>query len=154
VTKFSAILADTGFGRSRGVSSPPRPAPLFSEAANDAPPAVRKLAPRERMVALQVYGKGALTAAEICAELSPAISNGAVRVMLGRLVAKGILERRPSGYGKTFLYVPRAGDAKVAEIAFKRLSEDFFGGSYVNAASAILAYLSADYPKRPGSTAF
>lgn len=71
------------------------------------------------------------------------VSNGSIRTMLGRLVRKGILKRRPSGYGKTFLYVAAIGPAAVVEIALKRVAEDFYQGSIFKAAAAIHTYLAA-----------
>lgn len=106
------------------------------------PPAIRNLAPRERQVASLVYEHNALTAVELSRHLSWPGSHGALRVMLQRLVAKGILTRRHSGYGKTFLYVPAHATTDTAELAFTRLAEDFYGGSFPAAADAIKALLS------------
>lgn len=111
------------------------------EATDELPETVRKLAPRERQVATLVYRHHALTAIELAQHLNWPRSHGALRVMLQRLVAKGILTRRPSGYGKTFLYVPAIATQDTAELAFTRLAEDFYGGSFVAAADAIQALL-------------
>ena len=109
--------------------------------ANDLPAAVRQLAPRERQLATLIYREGALTAKEIGAHIA-GISNGAIRTMLGRLLAKGVLRRRASGYGKTFLYLPAIAPNDVVEIALKRVAEDFYQGSVAEAAAAIQAFLA------------
>jgi predicted transcriptional regulator len=110
--------------------------------AGELPRAVRQLAPRERELAALIYREGALTAKEIAAHIA-GISNGAIRTMLGRLLAKGILRRRASGYGKTFLYLPAIAPADVVEIALKRVAEDFYEGSVLEAAAAIQAFLAS-----------
>jgi predicted transcriptional regulator len=109
--------------------------------ATKLPLAVRQLAPRERELAVLVYRQGALTAKEIGAQIR-GVSNGAIRTMLGRLMDKGILRRRASGYGKTFLYLPAIAPADVVEIALKRVAEDFYQGSVTEAAAAIQAFLA------------
>jgi predicted transcriptional regulator len=106
------------------------------------PAAVRNLAPREREVATAIYKHNALTAMELSRELGWPGTHGALRVMLQRLVAKGILTRRHSGYGKTFLYVPALSTKDTAELAFTRLAEDFYGGSFLAAADAIKGLLA------------
>ena len=108
---------------------------------DDLPPAVRQLAPRERQVAALIYRKGALTAKEVGAHIG-SVSNGAIRTMLGRLVRKGILKCRHSGYGKTLLYLPAIASADIVEIALKRVAEDFYEGSVLDAAAAIHAFLA------------
>jgi predicted transcriptional regulator len=106
------------------------------------PRAVRQLAPRERQVAALIYRKGALTAKEVGAHVT-GVSNGSIRTMLGRLVRKGILKCRHSGYGKTLLYLPATASADIVEIALKRVAEDFYQGSVFEAANAIQAFLAA-----------
>jgi len=119
--------------------------PQFSRVeahVSELPPAVRRLARRERQVATLIYRKGALTAKEIGTHI-PEVSYGAIRTMLGRLVRKGILKCRHSGYGKTLLYLPAIAAADIVEIALKRVAEDFYQGSVFEAAAAIQAFLAA-----------
>jgi predicted transcriptional regulator len=111
--------------------------------SNELPLAVQLLAPREREVAMLVYRKGALTAKEVGAHLSAVVSNGAIRTMLGRLVRKGVLKRRHSGYGKTFLYLPALKSSDTVEIALQRIAEDFYDGSLMDAASAFTEFFAA-----------
>jgi predicted transcriptional regulator len=105
--------------------------------AGDLPVQVRRLACREREIATIVYRRGATTANEALSFLSEPISNGAVRSMLNRLVAKGILKRRPAGIGKAFAYVPAIAIAFTVEQEFMRLADDYFGGSIERALDAI-----------------
>ena len=120
----------------------PKQFPRKDAFADQLPRAVRQLARREREVAVLIYRKGALTAKEIGSHVS-GVSNGSIRTMLVRLVRKGILKRRPSGYGKTFLYVAAIGPTDVVEIALKRVAEDFYQGSVFKAVTDIHAYLAA-----------
>ena len=105
------------------------------------PRVVRQLAPREREVAALIYQRGALTAKEVGAHI-PVVSHGAIRTMLGRLVRKGILKCRHSGYGKTLLYLPAIESADIVEIALNRVAEDFYQGSVLKAAAAMRTFLA------------
>jgi predicted transcriptional regulator len=116
--------------------------PRTDASASELPPAVRRLAPREREVATLIYWKGALTAKEVGGHI-PGVSHGAIRTMLGRLGRKGILKCRHSGYGKTLLYLPAIASGDIVEIALKRVAEDFYEGSVFDAAAAIHAFLAA-----------
>lgn len=115
--------------------------PRADALAGELPRAVWQLAPREREVAALIYRKGALTAREVGTRVH-GVSNGAIRTMLGRLVRKGILKCRHSGYGKTLLYLPAIASADIVEIALKRVAEDFYQGSVFDAATAIQAFLA------------
>jgi predicted transcriptional regulator len=115
--------------------------PRVEAPVSELPPAVRRLASRERQVATLIYRKGALTAKEVGGHI-PEVSHGAIRTMLGRLVRKGILKCRHSGYGKTLLYLPAIAAADIVEIALKRVAEDFYQGSVLEAAAAIHAFLA------------
>jgi predicted transcriptional regulator len=89
-------------------------------------------------VAAIVYqcGRG-ITADEVRLALSDPLSNSAVRSMLSRLVAKGLLVARKAG--KALLYLPAVTDAEARERALLRLAEDYFAGSIAEAAMAMLA---------------
>jgi predicted transcriptional regulator len=120
----------------------PHQSSIADASAGELPRAVRRLAPREREVATLIYRRGALTAKEVGGHISD-VSNGAIRTMLGRLVRKGILKCRNSGYGKTLLYLPAIASADIVEIALKRVAEDFYQGSVPEAAAAIQTFLVA-----------
>ena len=101
-------------------------------------PPLARLAPREREVAEIVYACGrGISADEVRHALGDPLSNSAVRSMLGRLAAKGLLATRRAG--KKFLYLPAIADAAAREAAILRLAQDYFAGSLAEAAMATLA---------------
>jgi predicted transcriptional regulator len=102
------------------------------------------LAPREREVATIVYAHGVLSANEVRRFLVRSLSNSAIRSMLVRLEAKGIIRKRKEG--KKFLYAPAIPDQIARERALCRLSQDYFGGSLQEAALALLALVEKHRP--------
>ena len=101
-------------------------------------PPLARLATREREVAEVVYAYGrGITADEVRLALADPLSNSAVRTMLTRLAAKGLLTFRRSG--KKFLYLPAVTDEDAREAAILRLAQDYFAGSLAEAAMAMLA---------------
>lgn len=66
------------------------------------PISIRHLAPRERQVAERVDWLSEASAEEVRDALPDALSNAAVRSMLRRLEAKGVVSRRK--LGRKFLY--------------------------------------------------
>jgi predicted transcriptional regulator len=101
---------------------------------------VSRLPRREREVAEIVHARGEASATEVCDALSDPVSNAAVRSMLTRLEAKGVLRRRKEG--KRFFYAP-AGEA-AREAAMRRLSRDWFGGSLARTAAAMMELAKAE----------
>lgn len=97
---------------------------------------VIRLPRREREVAEIVHARGEASAAEVCDALSDPISNAAVRSMLTRLEAKGVLRRRKEG--KRFFYAPAGNGDAAREAAMRRLSRDWFGGSLARTAAALM----------------
>jgi len=102
---------------------------------------LRRLPPRERQLAGIVHQMGEASAAEIEAALPDPVSNAAIRSMLRRLEAKGVLIRYRHGH--KFLYAPAALDAP-CEAALRRLSREHFAGSLVRAAAALSSLIVAD----------
>jgi predicted transcriptional regulator len=76
------------------------------------------------------------TAAGVRAALSDPLSDSAVRTLLSRLEAKGLVERAagPDGY----LYSPAQRTEAVAAGALRRMIDTFFAGSAASAATALL----------------
>jgi predicted transcriptional regulator len=76
------------------------------------------------------------TAASVRATLSDPLSDSAVRTMLSRLEAKGLVERTagPDGY----LYSPAQRTEAVAAGVLRRMIDTFFAGSAASAATALL----------------
>ena len=94
------------------------------------------LAPREREVADIVYARGEASATDVCCALSDPITNAAVRSMLTRLHAKGVLRRRKEG--NRYYYAPAATDRAAREAALRKISRDYFGGSIAETAAAAI----------------
>jgi predicted transcriptional regulator len=91
---------------------------------------------REREVFETLCRLEASTAAGVRSALSDPLSDSAVRTMLSRLEAKGLVERAAGAEG--FLYRPIQGSEAVAASALRRLIDTFFAGSAASAASALL----------------
>jgi BlaI family transcriptional regulator, penicillinase repressor len=99
------------------------------------PAEVLQLLPREREVARIVYESGAATARQVEDSLCVGISNAAVRSMLNRLVAKGILKRTLSY--QAFVYLPSLTPSESSVRAIEQFAQDYFGGSLIDAAEAM-----------------
>ena len=103
---------------------------------------VHRLPRREREVAEIVYARGEASAVDVCEALSSPISNAAVRSMLTRLEAKGVLCRRKEG--KRFFYAPAGTDQAAREAALRRLSGEHYGGSLAGLAAAAFELAKAE----------
>ena len=103
------------------------------------PREVEMLQSREREIATIVYSSRAVTANDVCANLSVPLTNAAVRSMLNRLVAKGILKRTSSG--KAFVYLPDLTFSDSRTLALRRFADDFFSGSVEQAAQTMKTLL-------------
>jgi predicted transcriptional regulator len=124
-----------------------RPATLSSLAASSlGTPALTRLAPREQEIATIVYLHTEVTARELESALAHEIGNSAIRCMLGRLVAKGIV-RRHKGKGKSFVYSPALTSPDVQERALERVAEDYFGGSLQMAMQRLVALAAKREPE-------
>jgi predicted transcriptional regulator len=97
---------------------------------------LNRLARREREVAEIVFARGEASAVDVCLALSDPISNAAVRSMLTRLEAKGVLSRRKEG--KRFFYAPAGTDPAVRDASLRWLALEHFGGSLARLAAAAL----------------
>ncbi|WP_306251048.1 BlaI/MecI/CopY family transcriptional regulator [Parvularcula sp. IMCC14364] len=94
------------------------------------------LPPREREIVTLLYERGAMSPAAISENLSEAVSAQAVRSMLSRLEGKGYVNRRREGRG--FVYAPKIPEDTARQTALQKIVGTFFGGSAVNAASALI----------------
>lgn len=108
-------------------------------------PALTRLPPREQEIATLVYLNTGITAKEVELALSSKITNAAIRSMLNRLVAKGVLRRRQVG-GK-FFYSPALLLPSVQERALERVVDDFFGGSLLDASRRLVSLMGATDPE-------
>jgi predicted transcriptional regulator len=97
---------------------------------------IESLPRREREIFEVLCGLEEGTAAAIGAALNDPPSNSAVRALLSRLVAKGLVVHRT--VDQTYIYSPASGAASVAETSLQRMVRTFFDGSVANAATALL----------------
>jgi predicted transcriptional regulator len=94
------------------------------------------LAPRERQIVDILYQRGDATVSEVREALPDPLTASAVRAMLTRLEAKGMVERR--GTERGFAYAPRVPQSEATRSALSQVVKVFFNGSAVGAASALL----------------
>lgn len=91
---------------------------------------------REREIFEILCSAGEASAADVRRAMADPPSHSAVRTMLGRLEAKGLVRHRSDQ--QTYLYKPALQPAKVRESALRQMVRTFFDGSAANAATALL----------------
>jgi predicted transcriptional regulator len=91
---------------------------------------------REREIFEILCGLGEGTASTIRGAMTDSPSDSAVRALLARLVAKGLIAHRTEN--QAYIYVPVPQTDSVAEGALQRLVQTFFQGSAASAATALL----------------
>jgi len=100
------------------------------------PSSIDQLPRREREVFETLYRLEQATAATLRGVLADPLSDSAVRTLLSRLEAKGLVRRTAGPDG--FVYAPVPHTDAVAEGALRRMVETFFAGSAASAANALL----------------
>jgi predicted transcriptional regulator len=101
------------------------------------PPGQEKLSRREREIMETLFALGdRASAEEIRARLSDPPGYSAVRAMLARLEAKGVVRHREEGL--RYVYEPAGSRASAQRNALSRLVRVFFGGSPRETAAALL----------------
>lgn len=106
---------------------------------------IESLPRREREVFETLCRLESATTAGVRAALSDALSDSAIRTLLARLEAKGLVERANGVDGFHYSPVPRT--EAVAAGALQRMVDTFFSGSAASAATALLgmgARITAD----------
>ena len=98
---------------------------------------LKRLPPREREVADIVLMRGEATGREVVDALAVPISSSAVRSMLRRLEAKGVLRSERSG--NKLLYLPSSRVLNSRESVLRRVAADYFEGSLSSLATCISA---------------
>jgi predicted transcriptional regulator len=91
---------------------------------------------REREIFETLLALGEATAADVRKALPDPPSHSAVRTMLARLEAKGMVRHRTEDQAYVYRSVPQP--AKVRETALQQLVKTFFDGSAASAATALL----------------
>lgn len=115
---------------------PHQDSPSLSEAGT-LPAELVRLFPRERELALIVYRLGLATAIDVERSLADPLSNAAVRTILNRLAAKGILARQKCRGRRLFLYAPALTEALALERTTRILCNDLCGGSLAALAQSV-----------------
>ena len=91
---------------------------------------------REREIFEIVCAAGAASAAEVRRRMSDPPSHSAVRTMLSRLEARGVVRHVTAD--QTYIYSSVPQPAKVRRSALQQFVKTFFGGSAASAATALL----------------
>jgi len=97
---------------------------------------IESLPRREREVFEALCGLQSATAVAVRAAMTDPPSDSAVRTLLGRLEAKGLVGHE--SVNQAYVYAPVAEAREVAETALQRLVQTFFHGSAASAATALL----------------
>ena len=100
---------------------------------------------REREIFELLCSAGEATAADIRAAMQDPPSYSAVRTLLARLEARGVIRHRVDD--QTYVYTSVKQPAKIRESALRSMVRTFFDGSAASAATALLGLtknLSAD----------
>lgn len=100
------------------------------------------LSRRERQIMDVVYRQGRATVEEVRRDMPNAPSYSAVRAMLGKLEAKGVLKHEEDG--PRYVYFATQPREQERARALKRMVRTFFDGSSARAAAAILDLESTD----------
>lgn len=99
------------------------------------------LPPRERQIVDILYLRGEATVSEVRQALPDPLTASAVRAMLTRLEAKGVVMRGESERG--FVYAPAVPRSQAKQSALSQVVRVFFDGSPLGAASALLGMTSS-----------
>ena len=97
---------------------------------------IESLPRRERAIFEILVSAGEATAAEVRERMADPPSYSAVRTLLGRLEAKGVVRHSTRDQSYVYRSVPQR--AKVREGALKQFVKTFFDGSAASAATALL----------------
>lgn len=97
---------------------------------------IESLPRREREVFEILCGLKEATASAVRGAMSEPPTDSAVRTLLSRLVAKGLVSHRTQN--QAYVYAPVAPADATAKTALQRLVETFFHGSAASAATALL----------------
>ncbi len=97
---------------------------------------LQQLSRRERQVMDVIFGLGQATANDIMERLPGSPSNSTVRMLLRILEEKGHLVHRKDG--RQFVYTSTLSPEKAKSSAIRHLVKTFFGGSTIQAVTALI----------------
>ena len=100
---------------------------------------------REREIFEILCSAGEATAADVRSAMSDPPSYSAVRTLLARLEARGLV--RHSSVDQAYVYKSVPQPAKVRESALKQMVKTFFDGSAASAATALLGLTQSLSPE-------
>ncbi len=101
-----------------------------------AAPPLLDLGRRERQIMEAVYRRGAATVNEVLEEIPDPPSYSATRTMLGKLEEKGLLRHEIDG--PRYVYRPTVAVSVARRSALRRVVDNLFGGSAVQAMTTLL----------------
>ena len=107
--------------------------------------AIETLPRRERELFELLCSLGEASAASLRAAMTDPPSDSAVRTLLSRLEARGLIGHRSEN--QAYIYAPAQPAGHVATTALNKLVNTFFGGSAVRAATALLGSEEALTPE-------
>ena len=99
-------------------------------------PGPQRLSRRERQIMEIVYRLGEATAAQVLEQIEDPPSYSAIRALLRILVDKQHLQHRVDG--PRYIYAPIVSRNKARSVALAGVVDNFFEGSAVRAAAALL----------------
>jgi predicted transcriptional regulator len=97
---------------------------------------IESLPRREREIFELLCSAGEATAVEVRGAMADAPSQSAVRTLLARLEARGLIRHRT--LEQAYVYTPVQQASKVRESALRQVVKTFFNGSAASAATALL----------------
>lgn len=110
--------------------------PRKPQKSSNEPSVLQQLSRRERQVMDVIFGMGQATANDIMQRLPGSPSNSTVRMLLRILEEKGHLVHRKDG--RQFVYTSTLSPEKVKSSAIRHLVKTFFGGSTIQAVTALI----------------
>jgi predicted transcriptional regulator len=97
---------------------------------------IEQLPRREREIFEILCSAGEATAQAVRAAMQQPPSHSAVRTLLARLEARGLVSHR--SHGQTYVYRSVPQPAKIRDNALRQIVKTFFDGSTASAATALL----------------
>lgn len=108
-------------------------------------------APRQREILSVIYNLGGATAREIHKAIpDPPPSVCGIRTLLNRMIRKGHVKTRRSGRHNEIVYLIARSTDDVQLKAFRRVADEYFGGSKKRALATLLQIAGAEAARAHG----